>query len=152
VQYGGGDKLWHKVRAKDSPQFQAQAYAFKLRWLDFVLTLNAENGRRQLDRQSDVRKNWVRERSFGLCQLMDIYHAPFIWKTWRKETSRPWLYKVDIAKAHAWGHTDEFMNYQKHVEYCARVWDNAVEKKRVKTTFYGYNVRHASNNGFYLYK
>ena len=145
------NNIWHKVWwMSDTQQRKSIKYAYSIRGYDFTLTLNAENGQRKLDRQSDVVQHWKRERSFWLCQLQEIYHAPFIRKTGRTEVRR-WLYKVDIAKATKWWHTVQFLDYKKHIDYCASVRDDALERWRITTTFYWYNVRNASNNGFYLY-
>lgn len=51
-------------------------YAYKISGgdLDFVATLEAENGRRDPYRQSDVVSNGKREESYGFCQMMRKYH------------------------------------------------------------------------------
>ena len=128
-------------------------YAYEVRGLAFVLTLNAENGQRSLTRQSDYYKGGVRERSFGLCQLMEKYHANFIRKTGYHMVGpeRGKYFIVDQAAAEAGGFTDAFLDYKKQVDYCASVRDDAIEKGRLESTFYGYNVRKEKNNGFYIY-
>lgn len=138
--------LWHKSK-KD---IRLQKYAFRKRWRDFVLTLNAENGSRKIDRQSDAIRKGKRERSFWLCHMQEIYHAPFMRKTWRKEVKK-WLYIVDEVEAEKWWHTDWFMNYKTQINYCASIRDDAIKKGRLRTTFYWYNIRKEKNNWFYLY-
>lgn len=110
------------------------------RWMDIVLTFKWENGTWDLTRQSDYKNNWKRERSFGICQLMEIYHAPFIWKAGYREI-KPWLYSVNIKEVEAAGHTEEFLDWKSHTDYCISVRDNAMSKGRIRTTFYAYNVK-----------
>lgn len=49
--------------------------------IDFILTLNAENWSRDHQTQSRViQKNWVREPSFGMCQVHWWYHKKTIYE------------------------------------------------------------------------
>lgn len=116
--------------------------AYNKRWIDLVLTLIWENWWFQIDKQSDyINWNWVRERSYGFCQLLERYHAPFIWNTWYSDFIPWYWYKVNAQIAEAGWHTDGFMNWEKHTDYCIEVWDDAKRKWRLPTTFYAYNVR-----------
>jgi hypothetical protein len=114
--------------------------------LDMNMTMKWENGTYELTRQSwCINKSWKRERSFGQCQLMEIYHAPFIWKDWYTEI-RPWYYKVTNP---SW-FTDDFLDPVKHAHYCVSVWKGAERKWRLSTTFYAYDTRHKFKNDFTL--
>lgn len=46
--------------------------------MDFITTLEAENGLRNPQRQSEVRKNGVREDSRGFCQLHRAWHSAIV--------------------------------------------------------------------------
>lgn len=135
-------RLLDKGFPEDSQATRIINRLYYARWRDIVLTFKGENGTWDLTRQSEYKNNWVRERSFGICQLMEIYHAPFIWKTWYKEI-KPWLYRVNIKEAEAGGHTDEFLDWKTHTDYCISVRDNAISKWRIRTTFYAYKNRNS---------
>lgn len=68
--------ITHKWRPEDNVVQDYVRYAYKISWgdLDFVATLEAENGRRDPHRQSDVVTNGKREESYGFCQMMRKYH------------------------------------------------------------------------------
>jgi hypothetical protein len=56
--------------------------------MDLVTTIECENWTRDSHRQSSVVKNWVREKSFGYCQISQIYHPeivndPQFWNDWQ---------------------------------------------------------------------
>ena len=113
-------------------------------WWDWLLTFKGENWTHELTTQSDwINDYWKRERSFGQCQLMEIYHAPFIWKDWYKEI-KPWLYKVLNP---SW-FTDDFLDPVKHANYCVSVYKDAQRKWRLSTTFYAYDNRWQYKNLF----
>lgn len=57
-----------------------------------------------------------REQSFGYCQLNKNWHADFI-------------------------NSAEFQDEYKQIDYCLGVYNDAVSRGRIKTTFYGYNNR-----------
>lgn len=69
--------ITHRWRPEDNVVQDYVRYAYKISWgdLDFVATLEAENGRRDPHRQSDVVTNGKREESYGFCQMMRVYHA-----------------------------------------------------------------------------
>lgn len=83
--------------------------------MDMVLTLIWENGTFRLDRKSNqIWSNWYYD--YGLCQLNYQYHKEFI-------------------------DSPEFKDWEKQTEYCIWVWNDAVKKNRLSTTFYAYNTR-----------
>lgn len=114
--------------------------ANKLRWMDWALTLMGENGSFQIDKQSNCVSNWIREHSYWFCQLAQKYHAPFIWNTWYKLVGK--IYVVDEQKAIAWWHTDNFMNWEKQLDYCTEVRDDA--KRKWTMPFNAYHNRKAN--------
>jgi len=110
-----------KIGASEGVQ-ELVRYAYSKRGLDFVLTLDAENGLWQIDRKSNiVGANGYSD--FGLCQLNMKYHEPFI-------------------------RSAEFKNGNAQIDYCAGVWDNAMKRGIIRTTFYGYNTRHNNLKNF----
>lgn len=101
-------------------------YAYQKGWLDFLLTLEGENGLWKWDRKSGmVGANGYSD--YGLCQLNGQYHAKFIFANGAN------------LKA-GWWH--DFKDPYKQIDYCLGVWKDAIAKNRIKTTFYAYNVRH----------
>lgn len=83
--------------------------------IDMVLTLIWENGTFRLDRKSNqIWSNWYYD--YWLCQLNYKYHKKFI-------------------------DSEDFKNFEKQTEYCIWVWNDAVKKNKLSTTFYAYNVR-----------
>lgn len=90
-------------------------YAYNLGWKDFVLTLEGENGLWTVDRRSMmIWKNW--HYDYWLCQLNTRWHGEFV-------------------------SSKEFQDPYKQLDYCFWVWQDAIKKWRLTTTFYAYNVR-----------
>lgn len=46
--------------------------------MDFITTLEAENWLRNPQRQSEVRKDWVREDSWGFCMMHRAWHSDIV--------------------------------------------------------------------------
>lgn len=89
--------------------------AYKERGIDLVLTLIWENGTFRVDRKSMViGSNGYYD--YGLCQLNYWYHKKFI-------------------------DSPDFNNWEKQLDYCIGVRDDAIRKGRLETTFYAYNIR-----------
>lgn len=87
--------------------------------LDFVRTLDAENGGRAKTLQSKVKDANGREHSYGLCQLNKDYHSKFL-------------------------KSEDFDNYYNQIDYCrdVRTDREQVKKKRGATNpFHAYYVR-----------
>lgn len=86
-----------------------------------MFTLEAENGRWDINA---INRN--RNGSFdkGLCQLNSQYHSPFI-------------------------NSKEFKDWRKQIDYCWGVWQDAIKKGRIRTTFYGYNHRYTRSKNKY---
>lgn len=101
----------HKKGASDE-QNQWIRYAYDRCGADCVLTWEAESGWRK-DITSKANSNGTRDH--GLCQLNSQYHKKFI-------------------------QSEAFKDPYKQLDYCIGVWNDAVKKKRLKTTFYAYNV------------
>jgi len=100
-------------------------YAYKLWWMDFVKTLGAECVSRDIDCYN---KNTDGTVDRWLCQLNYSWHSSFI-------------------------DSEDFLNPYIQLRYCYDVWNDALYKnwiKRLRTTFYGYNVRSRQKNLFYL--
>jgi hypothetical protein len=93
-------------------------YAYELGCIDFVLTLNAENGRWDHNVKSPVNGNGYRD--VWLCQLNLARHAKFY-------------------------SSDDYQNPYIQLRYCYDVFSEAINNGRIKTTFYGYNHRHQRN-------
>jgi len=91
------------------------SYAYNLGGKDFVLTLGAENGTWEKNRQSPVNSNGYRD--VGLCQLNRKWHHEYI-------------------------DSPDFQDPYKQIQYCHEVFTKAIKSGRIKTTFYGYNRRH----------
>jgi hypothetical protein len=111
--------------------------------IDMNMTMKWENWSFELTTQSKWIHNWKRERSFWNCQLMEIYHAPFIWKDWYTKNN-DWTYTV---KNPSWFSTG-FLDPITHAQYCVSVWRDAEKKWRLSTTFYAYNTRKQFRNIF----
>jgi len=47
--------------------------------IDFLSTLEAENGLWTPDRQSEVYSNGVREQSYGFCQTNAVFHSDIVY-------------------------------------------------------------------------
>ncbi|MBI2448324.1 hypothetical protein HYV44_02070 [Candidatus Microgenomates bacterium] len=86
-------------------------YAHNLGGKDFVLTLTAENPQWNI---KAVGENSNGTTDHGLCQLNSAYHAAFI-------------------------KSPSFKYWDRQLEYCAKVWHDAKNRGRLRTTFYGYN-------------
>lgn len=83
-----GSKITHKGFPADSVVQQYVQYAYEIWGIDLVTTIECENWTRDSHRQSSVVKNWVREKSFGYCQISQIYHPeivndPQFWNDWQ---------------------------------------------------------------------
>ena len=127
--------------AKDSIATILSTRYYEKVWNDMVWSMRWENWTFELTRQSDcIDKNWKRERSFGSCQLMEKYHAPFIWNT-GYVLQRDWKYKVDPILAAKWWFTTGFLDPITHADYCISVWRDAEKKWRLSTTFFAYDHR-----------
>ena len=98
-------------------------YAYEIsKEINFIYTLEAENGTYGIHRVSkNIGANGYRD--VGLCQLNRQYHSPFI-------------------------DSDEFNDYRAQIRYCWAVWQDAVKKGRLNTTFYGYNNIHKTKLNF----
>lgn len=142
----GDKKVLVKWFPEDSIATITNTIYYNELWWDWLLTFKGENWTYELTRQSDwINDHGKRERSFGQCQLMEVYHAPFIWKDWYTEI-RPWYYKVSNP---SW-FTDDFLDPVKHANYCVSVYKDAQRKWRLSTTFYAYNHRWKYKNLFTL--
>ena len=84
--------------------------------MDFVKTLKAENWQMMLHLQSFCHQWWKRERSYWLCQLNYRRHKAFI-------------------------ESDDWDKRYAQINYCRDVRDDAVNKKRLRSTFYWYSAR-----------
>lgn len=134
-------RIVHSWFPEDSIETKIMNRVFWKKWWDALLTFQWENGAWNITRQSNyINDAGVRERSFGICQLMEKYHAKFIRRSGWTEV-RPWYYKVNAKEAQASGFTDEFLDWEKHTDYCLSVWDDAMKKGRIATTFYAYSGR-----------
>lgn len=71
-------KITHKWFAEDSIVQQYVQYAYEIWWIDLVTLIDCENGSWNPVRQSEVVKNWKRERSFGFCQTSQVYHPEIV--------------------------------------------------------------------------
>lgn len=80
---------------EDSLANQIATYAYKISNgdMDFLMTLKAENWWFDMYKQSNVVKNWVREDSWGLCQLNRRRHKEVDTKEFRES----WKYQVDVC-------------------------------------------------------
>ena len=87
-------------------------YAYARCGEECVLTWEGESGWRK-DIVSKANSNGTRDH--GYCQLNSQYHKPFI-------------------------NSEEFKDPYKQIDYCISVWNDAVKKGRLKTTFYAYNI------------
>lgn len=116
-------KEWHV----DDERQDFINYAYQKWWQDFLLTIEGENGLWKWDRKSMiVWKNWYSD--YGICQLNAQYHSKFIFANGSN------------LKA---GFSEDFKDTYKQIDYCFWVWQDAINKNRLKTTFYAYNSRGA---------
>jgi CTP:phosphocholine cytidylyltransferase-like protein len=105
--------FWEEVKSTKYTQLQP---------MDFVLTLDSENGTWNKNRMSMI--VWANGyRDQGICQLNRKYHIKFI-------------------------NSPEFQNEYKQVDYCWEVWKKGVLKNRLETTFYWYNTRDRNRKNF----
>lgn len=115
-------KIYKKYFEKEDPRQDLINYAYKVGWKDFLLTLDGENWLWTANRKSNIIwANWYYD--FGICQLNKKYHKSFI-------------------------NSKEFEDPYKQVDYCFGVWQDAIKKWRLKTTFYAYRHRLALIDGF----
>lgn len=94
--------ITHKWRPEDNVVQDYVRYAYKISGgdLDFVATLEAENGRRDPYRQSDVVSNGKREESYGFCQMMRKYHPEVNEKKFWEDP----YYQLDVCyRKYKWG-------------------------------------------------
>lgn len=82
--------------------------------VEFVKLLNSENGTWEHDRVSLPNSNGTRDH--GLCQLNSAWHLPYI-------------------------KSGDFQDWKKQMYYCYDVYKDALEKGKIATTFYAWNVR-----------
>jgi hypothetical protein len=111
------DKPWNINPAPVHIGSKAQQEIVDYAWsasggdLDFILTLKAENGTFDPNRQSGCKdEKGAREPSFGLCQLHKKWHSAFI-------------------------NSPSFKDWHKQVNYCLKVFE------RRPGAFYGYYNR-----------
>lgn len=97
-------------------------YAFDRCGIECIKTWIAESGF-VLDRKSNS-VNYDGTRDYGICQMNSRYHKQFIFKN----------------KKHG-SFSQEFLDPYKQLDRCIGIWNDAMKKNRIKTTFYGYNVR-----------
>lgn len=88
-----GSKITHKGFAKDSIVQQYVQYAYEIWWMDLVTLIECENWSRNPTKQSEVVKNWQRERSFWFCQTSQIYHPEIVntaefWNDWKWQMNK----------------------------------------------------------------
>lgn len=115
-------KIYKKHFEKEDPRQDLINYAYKVGWKDFLLTLDGENWLWTTNRKSNIIwANWYYD--FGICQLNKKYHKDFI-------------------------NSQEFQDPYKQVDYCFGVWQDAIKKWRLKTTFYAYRHRLANIERF----
>jgi hypothetical protein len=110
-----------RKKGASSEQNQWIQYAYERCGLDCVLTFEAESGWILL--RESIKANRDGTRDFGVCQLNSRYHKKFI-------------------------NSQDFQNPYKQLDYCIGVWNDAIKRGRIKTTFYGYNVRHRAKHLF----
>lgn len=75
----------HKWFDYNDPRQDMVWYAYKLWWLDFVLTLECENWNR------DINQKWDRWRALGLCQLNNRRHK------WTEDYKTKWQSQVETC-------------------------------------------------------
>lgn len=86
-------KITHKWFAKDSIVQQYVQYAYEIWGMDLVTLMECENWSWNPTKQSGVVKNWKRERSFGFCQISQVYHPEIVntdsfWNDWRWQINK----------------------------------------------------------------
>lgn len=98
-------------------------YTFARCGIECVLTFEAESGW-ILDRKGNT-MNKDGTRDFGACQMNSRYHAHWIFKNGKNEKE---------------GFSDHFKNPYQQLDRCIGIWNDAKKRRRLKTTFYAYNV------------
>ena len=86
-------KIRHKWFSEDSPVQQYVQYAYEIWWMDLVLLMECENGSWNMYLQSNVVKNWKREKSFWFCQISQVHHPEIVntdlfWNDWKWQIDR----------------------------------------------------------------
>lgn len=81
-------KIVHDGFPKDSEVQNMVQYAYDIWGFDLVKLIECENALWQPFRQSEVINNWVREPSYGLCQIHKKYYPNIIndksfWEDWK---------------------------------------------------------------------
>lgn len=71
-------KITHKWFSEDSIVQKYVQYAYELWWMDLVLLIECENWNWDIYKQSEVVKNGIREKSYGLCQINQIYYPEIV--------------------------------------------------------------------------
>lgn len=129
ISWANAQTITHKGYANDSVVQEYVRYAYDISdWdLDFVAMLDAENGKRDPKRQSQVpdKKRWMsangREDSRGFCQLHRRRHKNI----------------VDDPKF--------FTDWKRQMEQCHK-------KYKWGTRFYWYDVRHKTKGRFVIWQ
>lgn len=86
-------KIKHSGFSEDSIVQQYVQYAYEIWWMDLVTLIDCENWQRNMYRQSEVVKNWKREKSFWLCQISQVHHPKIVnndkfWNDWKWQLDR----------------------------------------------------------------
>lgn len=114
--------VYKKSFEKSDPRQDLIKYAYSKWWKDFLLTLDGENWLWTANRKSmKIGANWYWD--YGICQLNKKYHKAFI-------------------------NSKEFKDPYRQIDYCFNIFQKALAKGRIKTTFYAYNYRHACAKRF----
>lgn len=87
------EKITHKWFKEDSPVQQYVQYAYEIWGIDLVALIDCENWQWNMYRQSEVIKNWKREKSFWFCQISQVYHPEIVnndrfWNDWRRQLEK----------------------------------------------------------------
>lgn len=115
---------WVKTTAgEDQNQYIRIASKISNNHLDFILTLNAENGLWTPDRISKPNRNGTRD--YGFCQLNSTYHWNFI-------------------------QSDGFKDPHTQLQYCWDLYKGYEKRGIVGKRFYGYNIRLKRKHEFIL--
>lgn len=93
-------KMKKKEYSDDDVRNQMIQYAFEKWWEDLVYLIECENATWNLQRQSEVYKDWVREDSWWLCQINRIRYSSIVGnpkkndEQWKK-FSTDWKYQIE---------------------------------------------------------
>lgn len=90
--------------------------------MDFILTLNRENGAWDETKISTPNKNGTRD--YGICQVNSAYHLPFI-------------------------NSPDFKDWQKQIDYCWNLYAGFKAKGIIGKRFYGFNTRLKDRDKFF---